>query len=101
MNASGNSLDNLNNWPPKKALLAMRIMWAVLLFGPLAFMGVIILVILPNTKRPIPPQPLLPWLSAGLLLTIVPAALLIRRLIHGRARDEKGIPPAAFSTAKR
>lgn len=59
MNSSGNRPSNLNNLPPGRALLTMRIMWAALLLGPILFMAVIVLVILPNAKRSVHPQPIL------------------------------------------
>lgn len=98
MNLSGNRSRNLNSLPPRAALLTMRIMWAALLLGPMLFMAVIILVILPNAKRPIHPQPILNWVSFALPVMMIPAAFIIRRLIFSRSRTDAGIPPAAYST---
>lgn len=89
---------NLNNLPPGRALLTMRVMWLALLLGPILFMGVIIVVILPGAKKPVHPQPILAWVSIALLVTTVPVAFMIRALILRRARTESGIPPAAYST---
>jgi hypothetical protein len=79
MNSSGNRSGNLNNLPPGKALLMMRIIWAALLLGPILFMAVIIFMILPNAKRPIHPQPILNWVSFALPAMMIPVAFVIRR----------------------
>lgn len=96
---SGRKSVNLNSLPPAKALMTMRIIWLALLLGPILFMGVIVLVILPQSRQTTQPQPILTWVSFALLAMTVPVAFVIRGIILRRSRIEDRIPTSAYSAA--
>ena len=84
------------NLSPRGRLAAMRIIWLSLLLGPILFMVVIILVVLPHARPPANPVPALKWVCFAILATVVPVAFVIRMLIHRRARTMAGVTPQAY-----
>ena len=82
---------------PKQALLTMRIVWAALLAGECLFMATTVLMILPHQRKPEHPQPILVWINLGMLLTVIPVAFAIRRIIFGRSRANGILSSTAYS----
>ena len=91
---------DLNTVPPRRALMMIRIIWFALIFGQIAFLGVLALIILPNQRGPRPqPMPILVWVNVGMLVTIVPAMFVIRAAIFRRGEVAgSGIRASAYST---
>lgn len=89
-----------NSISPSRALMSIRIIWLALLLGQLAFMAVVFLVILPNPniRQNLHPQPALSWIPFVMLVTVVPVAFFMRRMIHRRTATAAGIRPGAYST---
>jgi hypothetical protein len=83
--------------PLNAALLQLWIIWFALLMGPIAFLVASVLLVLPHRVPADPPMWMLVWVNAGMLVTVVPVALLIRRFIFRRARNEHGINAIAYS----
>ena len=99
MNPSGSRSGKPITLPPPKSLAVIRIIWAALLIGPLLFMAVIILIVLPNAKRPLHPPPVaLTWAAFAVPAMMIPVAFIVRRMLFTRSRTEAGIPVAAYST---
>jgi heme/copper-type cytochrome/quinol oxidase subunit 4 len=91
------SQGNLNSLSPGRALAAMRIMWLALLLGPILFMMVIILAILPHAQPPKNPVPAWKWVSFAVLLSVVPVAFVIRMFMHRGGRTEVGVRARAYA----
>jgi hypothetical protein len=80
----------LNKASPKNSLLTMWIMWAALLLGQLAFMGIETLILSQGQLLATEPLPMLIIVNLVMLLTIVPAVFFVRRVVHRRARRPDG-----------
>jgi hypothetical protein len=91
------TLSNRNPPTPEQSLMILRIIWAALLMGQLAFLVALVVVILPG-QHSAHPQPILFWIDLAMLLTIVPVTFLIRMMIFRRAETESGIPASAYTT---
>ena len=96
-------MDNLQNNTsgtpsPEKSLVTLRIIWAALLFGELLLMAVMFLQVLPKQATIANPQPVFSWVSLGMLVTIVPAAFLLRTLFFSRARQSNPIKTGMIVT---
>jgi hypothetical protein len=77
---------------PQHRILTLRIIWAFLIIGQLAFAAVLFAVLLPHQTRPRNPNSTLVWINLFMALTMIPGAFAIRRTIF-RTRT-----PAAYAT---
>ena len=83
---------------PTNPLLILRIIWTALLMGECAFLAIIVFSILPHQPKPDHPMPILVWVAAAMLLTIVPITFAIRLRIHNRTDPTGHLPPTAYAT---
>ena len=88
---------NFSNMSPQKALLTLRIIWFALLMGPISFLVLLGVLVLPSHVQANPPQPILVWVNLAMLVIVVPVNFFIRNLIFRRSQNEDGIRPAAYS----
>ena len=87
--------------PERQQLITLRIIWAALLMGQVAFFLVIAFLLWPK-GRPLMEQRMLRvvfFCQVVMLLTLVPVTFVIRNQIFQRNRDERGnVRPAAYGT---
>ena len=91
-----NQLD-FDSLTPKKTLMTMRIIWFALLMGPISFLILLAVLVLPHHVQTNPPQPVLVWVNLVMLATVVPVTFFIRNLIFRRSQSQDGIKAAAYS----
>jgi hypothetical protein len=74
-------------------MTSLRIIWAALLLGQFAFLGLILSGLIPQQGHP---QPIFGYVDLAMLATLVPIMFLIRTFILGRARADGIFSPRAF-----
>ena len=83
--------------PPVRRLMTLRIIWAALLMGQLAFLG-IVLMIGPNQPAPDPQMlRILLYVLIAMAATMIPIGFVIRGIIYNNGRTEAGVAPAQYA----
>jgi hypothetical protein len=85
------------NSPANKALITTRIIWFALLMGQIAFMVVVAVMDRPKQEMAIPLEDMV-GVNFLILLTVVPVAFFIRRLIFRRGEVDGAAADAAYQT---
>jgi hypothetical protein len=82
---------------PRSQLLVLRIIWAALLIGELAFTAIVAFVLIPGrSATSIKPQPILTTVSFVMAAAVIPVTFIVRRATLKRAG---GAPSAAAAMA--
>ena len=89
----------MNGQPGLGPLVTLRIIWAALLMGQVAFLCVVMIV----AGNQAPPDPhmmrIMFLVLLGMLIVMVPSGLIVRSIIYGGGRQPDGsITPAAYAT---
>ena len=79
----------------KQALLAMRGIWATIVFSQIVFFAILVLFVMPG-QRVIHPQLNLAWLDLVMLLTVVPMTFSIRNLFFRRTQVDGRVPIGVY-----
>jgi len=80
--------------PLAKRLMTLRIIWFALLFGECAFAAIVLVFPHPPTSSP---QPILIYVNAAMLFTLVPICFVIRMFLFRRSRLDGRIRFGAYS----
>ncbi len=85
---------------PKQALIVIRVIWAALLVGELAFAGVVAVQIAQGKFRPqATPIMLLVMIQGIMMAVMVPVTFLVRKIIFSKGRNEQGaVKPQAYNS---
>ena len=87
----------MNEPPLRTALLIMRFVWLALLMGPILFMIVLVAIVLPRSRPPAHPLPMLNTICFVFFILVVPTTYIVRAFIFRRSGPGGGVAPAQYS----
>src|SRR3954467_11546632 len=79
-------VDDYNNRSPRQRLTVLRIIWAALLFAPIAFFFVVLTI--GKNRTPIDPHfaQTLFYINVAMAAVLIPGAFIVRGIMYSRGR---------------